>query len=125
MKNGAWVKVGHNQKLLDPPLSLRICSTFGSRLRGFLFTSPPSLGEGLLFEYAYPSRIDTAIHMVGVPFPLAAIWLNSQQRVVDKRIAYPWQIAIIPKQAARYVVECHPQRLDQFIEGERYDFLEG
>lgn len=122
---GAWVKVGHSQKPLNPPLSLRVCRTFGSRLRGFLFSPPPSLDKGLLFCYSRASRFDTGIHMLGVPFPLAVIWLDKGQTVIDKRIARPWQLAIIPKHAAQYVIECHPKRLKDFLEGERVDFLEG
>ncbi len=124
MSIDAWIEVGYGQKPLNPPLSLRVCRTFASRLRGFLFSPPPSLDQGLLFCYPRASRLDTGIHMLGVPFPLGVIWLDERQTVIDKRIARPWQIALIPKQAASYVIECHPQRLNDFFEGQRVDFLE-
>jgi uncharacterized membrane protein (UPF0127 family) len=118
------IKVGRKQQPIDPPLALKICRTFSSRLRGFLFSPPPTLQSGLLFCYSRQSRVDTAIHMVGVPFPLAVIWLDSNRRVVDKRIAQPWQLAIVPSRAAQYVIECHPQREGDFFLGETIDFLE-
>lgn len=124
MDNGTWVKVGRDHKLLDPPLSLRVCRTFGSRLKGFLLSSPPPPERGLLFWYSRPSRMDTAIHMLGVPFPLAVIWLDEHRIVVDKRVARPWQPAIVPERAAQYVIECHPQRFNDFVLGQRYEFLQ-
>jgi len=63
--------------------------------------------------------------MIGVPFCLAVIWLDSERRVVDRRIARPWQIALVPKKAAQYIIECHPQRIEEFSEGHAFEFLEG
>ncbi|MCS6908748.1 MAG: DUF192 domain-containing protein [Anaerolineales bacterium] len=119
-----WVKLGRNRQPLDPPLSLRVCRSFVMRLRGYLFSAPPTFEQGLLFWYLRPGRWNTAIHMIGVPFPLAVIWLNEAQLIVDKRMALPWQVALVPKRAAQYVIECHPQRLIDFSEGEKLDFLE-
>ncbi|MCX8061918.1 MAG: DUF192 domain-containing protein [Anaerolineales bacterium] len=124
MKNGLWVQVRSAQKPIDPPLFLKVCGTFSSRLRGFLFSPPPSFDRGLLFWYSRPSRWDSGIHMLGVPFPLAAIWLDDQRVVIDRRIAHPWQIALIPQKEAQYVIECHPQRLKDFPIGLTLDFLE-
>ncbi|GAB4475104.1 MAG: hypothetical protein Kow0088_11670 [Anaerolineales bacterium] len=123
MSAATWVKIGRNHTPLDPPLALKVCRTFSSRLRGFLFSSSPTPELGLLFWYSHPSRFDTAIHMIGVPFSLAVIWLDDNRKVIDKRIAQPWQFAIIPKSAAQYVIECHPQRECEFVIGEIIDFL--
>ncbi len=123
MTLNGWVKISKNQTALEPPLSLRVCRNFGSRLRGFLFSPPPSYDQGLLFWYPRPSRLDTAIHMIGVPFPLAVIWLDQDCCVVDKRLARAWQIALIPKKAAQYIIECHPNRLKEFLEGDVIAFV--
>lgn len=124
MKDGVWLQVSFAQKPMDPPLWLKVCRTFVSRLRGFLFSAPPSFERGLLFYFSRASRWDSGIHMLGVPFPLAVIWLDSEQVVVDKRIARPGQIALIPRLPAQYVIECHPQRLNDFPVGISIDFLE-
>lgn len=123
MRSPAWVRVWRGKKPLEPQLSLKVCRTFWARGRGFLFSPPPRLDQGLLFWYHWASRMDTSIHMIGVPFPLAVIWLDENRRVVDRKIARPWQFALVPQKAAQYVIECHPERLDDFAEGELIDFL--
>jgi uncharacterized membrane protein (UPF0127 family) len=125
MRSLAWVRVGRDQKPLDPPLSLKVCRTFWARGRGFLLSSPPSADWGLLFWYPQASRLETSIHMIGVSFPLAVIWLDEHRRVVDRKIARPWQFVLVPQKAAQYVIECHPERFDDFTDGELIDFLVG
>lgn len=119
----AWVRVGRGKKPLEPQLSLKVCRTFWSRGRGFLLSPQPPLDRGLLFWYPRASRMETSIHMIGVPFPLAVIWLDKNRRVVDRKIARPWQFALVPQKAAQYIIECHPERLGDFAEGELIDFL--
>jgi uncharacterized membrane protein (UPF0127 family) len=123
MHSTAWVKVGRGQKPFNPPLSLKVCRTFWSRGRGFLLSPPPSLDRGLLFWYPQASRLETSLHMIGVSFKLAVIWLDEHRQVVDRKIAHPWQFALVPQKAAQYVIECHPDRFDDFAEGELIDFL--
>ncbi|PWH17811.1 MAG: hypothetical protein DDG59_07385 [Anaerolineae bacterium] len=123
MASISWIRVGRAQKPFEPPLSLRVCRTFWSRGRGFLFSPPPPPDQGLLFWYSRPSRWDTAIHMLGVSFSLAVIWLDEKRRVVDRKLARPWQVALVPQKAAQYIIECHPTRLDDFHEGEIIDFI--
>lgn len=125
MRSPDWVRVGREREPLEPPLSLKVCRTFWSRGRGYLFLPPPSSSVGLLFWYPQASRLGSSIHMLGVSFPLAVIWLDENRRVVDRKIARPWQIALIPQRAAQFIIECHPQRLDDFSEGELIDFLVG
>jgi uncharacterized membrane protein (UPF0127 family) len=61
--------------------------------------------------------------MLGVSFSLAVIWLDEKRRVVDRKLARPWQVALVPQKAAQYIIECHPTRLDDFHEGEIIDFI--
>lgn len=50
--------------------------TFMSRLRGLMFTSPLQQGEGLLIEPC------TSIHMMFMRYPIDAIFLDKDNRVV-------------------------------------------
>lgn len=78
--------------------------------------------EGLLFVYGRDSRVDTSIHMLFMNFDIAVIWINSSMQVVDKVLAKRWKPAYAPKEAAQYVLEIHPDRLDEFEIGNKVTF---
>ncbi|MFZ5810181.1 MAG: DUF192 domain-containing protein [Chloroflexota bacterium] len=120
----SWVAVSIQGKPPSPALILRVCQTFTSRLRGYLFSKPPEIERGLLFCYERESRLDAAIHMLGVPFPLGVIWLDKNQRVVDKIRALPWKIAYLPTAGSMYIIECHPHRLSDFEIGDDVQWRE-
>ncbi len=70
------------------------------------------------------SRLDSAIHMLGVPIDLAVFWMDNDQRIVDRRLARKWRPLYVPRAPARYVLELSPVRYDDFIVGETLDFEE-
>ena len=106
----AFAVVQNRTHAIDEPPRIRICDTFGSRLRGLMFR--PSLGrnEGLLLVGTHDGRWDAAIHMLMVPFDLAVVWINSGMEVVDRVLARAWHMAYVPARPARYVLELHPDR---------------
>lgn len=87
-----------------------------------MFRSHLDLDDGLLLEITHDSRLDSSIHMFFVPFDLAVIWINSERCVVDKIIARGWHPAYFPAQAARYTLEIHPDRFDNFEVGDKVEF---
>lgn len=117
------VVVQNLSQALQQPLKLKVCNTFMSRLRGFLFSKAPQLGDGLLFCFDRASRLNSAIHMIGVPFPLGVLWLDEKKTVVDKCRARPWGFAFIPKKPAKYVIECSTERLTEFQIGDILQFI--
>jgi uncharacterized membrane protein (UPF0127 family) len=78
--------------------------------------------QGLLLVEARDSRLDSAIHMLFVFMDLAIIWINSKQVVVDTVLARAWRPAYTPRQPAKYILEIHPSRLNQFRIGDRIEF---
>jgi uncharacterized membrane protein (UPF0127 family) len=78
--------------------------------------------EGLLLVGGRDSRLDASIHMFFVPFDLAVFWIDSSLTVVDKVIAKSWKPAYLPKQPARYILEIHPQRWDNYEIGDKVEF---
>jgi len=107
---------------LPSPLHARYCDSFLCRLRGLMFRSNLALDEGLLLVEARESRLATAIHMLFVFMDLAVIWINSEQVVVDTVLARAWRPAYAPHQPARYILEIHPQRLNEFKIGDHIEF---
>ena len=85
----------------------------------------PGPSEGLLLVEARDSRIDTSIHMLFVYMDLAVIWINSGYTVVDTVLARSWRPAYAPRQAARYILEIHPSRLNEFKIGDQVEFQNG
>lgn len=102
----------------------RWCASFLSRLRGLMFRAGLADGEALILVEAADSRAATAIHMFFVPFAIAAIWIDTRQRVVDKVEALPWRPFYAPRAPARYVLEAAPALLDQVSLGDELVFEE-
>jgi uncharacterized membrane protein (UPF0127 family) len=118
------VIVRNLSKGLTRPLRAEYCSSFLCRLRGLTFKRTLPEGESLLLVYHKDSRLDTSIHMLGVPMDLAIAWINSKQVVVDVRLVRHWRLAYLPSQPARYVLEMSPVRLGDFQVGDQVSFEE-
>ncbi len=104
--------------------AVRWCASFGCKLRGLMFRRALEPGEGLLLVESGESRAGTSIHMLFMAFPIAAVWLDANLRVVDKRLAKPWRLAYLPAAPARYILETSPDRLDLFEIGDELAFDE-
>lgn len=107
---------------LPTPLQALYCDSFLCRLRGLMFRSRLAPGQGLLLVEGRDSRLDTAIHMLFVFMDLAVIWINSEKVVVDTVLARAWRPAYAPRQPARYILEIHPDRLNEFKIGDKIEF---
>ena len=101
---------------------IKYCDTFLTQLRGFTLRSRLSREEGLLLVGAQDSRLDSSIHMLFVFFDLTVIWISSDMKVVDKVLAKSWRPAYFAKQPARYVLEIHPERWNDFEIGDTVQF---
>ena len=101
---------------------IKFCDTFMTQLRGFTFRPHLTRDEGLLLVGTRDSRLDSSIHMLFVAFDLAVFWINSEMKVVDKVLAKTWRLAYFSKQAARYVLEIHPDRWGDYEVGDTVQF---
>jgi uncharacterized membrane protein (UPF0127 family) len=78
--------------------------------------------EGLLLVQSKDTRLDAAIHMFFCNFDLAIFWINDQMQVVDRCLARRWRPWYAPKSPARYTVEAHPDRFEDFQIGDSIVF---
>ena len=101
---------------------VRHCASFACRLRGLTFRRTLDDDEGLLLVGKRESRTDTAIHMFFVFFSIAAIWLDSNGRVVDAQLARPFRPLYVPRAPARDVLEGPPAMLEQVRIGDTLHF---
>lgn len=106
------------------PARVEWCDSFLCRLRGLMFRTRLEPDEGLLLVEKRDSRLDASIHMLFVPFALSVIWINADKRVVDKVLAQPWRLAYLPAKPARYILEIHPSRWEEYQIGERVEFAD-
>lgn len=76
---------------------------------------------GLLLVEQRDSRLDTSIHMLFVNFDLAVFWINSNMMVADKIIAKSWRPAYFPKAKAKYTLELHTNRWNDYEIGDEVE----
>jgi len=99
-------------------ITAKYCDTFFSNFKGLMFQKSIADFEGILLVNGRESRIETSIHMFFMNFSIAVIWLDSNYKVVDTCLAKPWRPYYSPSQPARYVLETHPNRLNDFKIGD-------
>ena len=104
---------------LTQPLTVARCEDFRCRFLGLMGRGTLAYDDGLLFRWPREGRVDTAIHMLFMRFPIAVIWLNAAGRVVDARLARPWIDFLVPSAPAQYVLELHADRLAEFRLGDQ------
>ena len=114
--------VNNLKQSLAQPACVGYCDSFLCRLRGLMYSSRLALDEGLLLVQSRDSRLDSSIHMFFVPFDLAVFWINSKMEVVDKVIARSWRPAYFPKIEAKYILEIHPDRFNDYNIGDYVEF---
>ena len=116
------ITIENKNRRIEGALRVKYCDTFLTQLRGFTFRSTLARDEGLILVGKRDSRLDSSIHMFFVPFDLSVIWINSDLQVVDKTLAKSWRPAYFSKQPARYVLEVHPERWEDFQIGDAVEF---
>lgn len=114
-----WVAVWNETRRERLLGRARRCSSLLCRLRGLTFRRTLGDDEGLLLIGRRESRIDAAIHMFFVFFPIAAIWLDRNGRVVDTKLARPFRLAYVPRAPARDVLEGPPTLLERVRIGDQ------
>ena len=116
------ISIENLNRRIDDGLRIKYCDTFLTQLRGFTLRPSLTREEGLVLVGRRDSRIDSSIHMFFVSFDLSVIWINADMQVVDKVLAKSWKPAYFSKLPAKYVLEIHPDRWDNFQVGDRVQF---
>jgi len=114
--------IENKSRVLQTLPRIKYCDTFLTQLRGFTFRPRLSHDEGLLLVGTRDSRLDSSIHMLFVSFDLTVVWINSDMQVVDKILAKSWRLAYFSKKPARYVLEIHPDRWEDYEVGDTVHF---
>jgi len=118
------VIVHNRSRPQDQLVQVRYCDTFLCQLRGLTFRRQLPLDEGLLLVQGRDSRLEAAIHMLGVWFDLTIVWINADMLVVDVRKASSWWSVFVPQFPASYVLEISVDKLRDFRVGDEVYFEE-
>lgn len=118
------VIVHNRSRPQDQLVQVRYCDTFLCQLRGLTFRRQLPLDEGLLLVQGRDSRLEAAIHMLGVGFDLTIVWINADMMVVDVRKARSWRLVYVPQYPASYVLEISVEKLRDFRVGDEVFFEE-
>lgn len=111
-----WIQNLANPNFL--PLHATVYSRFWDKLRGLMFKKTMGDDDSILIDQGLESRINSAIHMLFMNFEITVVWINSQQEVVDVKVAKPWMLACVPQQPARYILETHLKLAESFKPGD-------
>jgi uncharacterized membrane protein (UPF0127 family) len=103
---------------------VRRADSFVTRLRGLTFRRRLEEGEGLWLVGRSESRAEAAIHMFFVFFPIGVLWLDRDNRVMDKMLARPFRPFYAPRSPAIGVLECQPEVLNDVEIGDRIRFAQ-
>ena len=96
---------------------VQVCDTWWSRGRGLMFRR--SLRDDVLwFQLGRSGRLDAAIHMFFVFFPIGVVWLDEAGRVVDQALARPFRPWYAPAKPAAVYVEGPPSILEHCAPGD-------
>lgn len=117
-----YISIENRNRRIEGTLRIKYCDTFLTQLRGLTFRPRLAWDEGLVLVGGRDSRLDSSIHMLFVPFDLSVVWINADMQIVDKVLARPWRPAYFSKKPAKYALEVHPERWDEFQIGDRVQF---
>jgi uncharacterized membrane protein (UPF0127 family) len=119
------IRIENKRQSLPAPIRAVYCESFLCRLRGLMFQSRLAYEEGLLLVEKHDSRLGATIHLLFLTLDLAVIWINSLHVVVDTTLARSWHPFYAPHRPARYILEIHPNRLNEFRIGDQVEFQNG
>ena len=112
------VSVVNRSSPSSTPLKAGVCDTFWLKFRGLMFQKVLDEYSGILLVEKTDNIVNTSIHMLFMNFDIAAIWIDSQNTIVDMKIARRWRPVYKPIAPAKYVLEAHPNRISDFKIGD-------
>jgi len=81
---------------------LKKVETIGQEARGLTFRRKKK-ARALLFEFSKP--VNLKIHSLFVNFSFIAIWLDKDNKIIQKKIINPWRLSIGPRKPFTRLVE--------------------
>jgi hypothetical protein len=84
----------------------RLADSSFKRFKGLMLESRENFNYALVFEMPFESRSASSIHMMFMNFPIDALFLDSEKRIVDiAENLQPWVLNFTPKKPAKFIIE--------------------
>jgi len=112
------VNISNPQSATSIIIKAQYCTSFIGKFKGLMLQRQLPSDKGLLLVEGDNSIINTSIHMFFMLFDIAAIWINSDNIVVDAKLAKKGYPFYFPQKPAKYILECHPTCLNNFHIGD-------
>lgn len=106
--------------------NVKVCETIASRIKGLMFSKKINNDQALVIVNEKESIKNARLHMMFVFYKIDVVWLNKKLEIVDlKEGAVPFTPLIIPKEAAKYVIEMNNGKIkeNKLKTGDRIKFL--
>ncbi|MDD4251033.1 MAG: DUF192 domain-containing protein [Candidatus ainarchaeum sp.] len=103
-------------------LQVRFANDPWQRLKGLMFEDEKNFNYALLFENPSESKINSAVHMIFVFFPIDIIFLNKTKKVVDKITLLPFTPNYTPKKPAQYFIEMPKGKASKIKIGDKIEW---
>ena len=113
------VTIQNHTRPLTAPIRAQNCADFWSKFRGLMLQKSIPIDGGALLAEDKNSRMNASIHMLFMRFDIAAIWIDSDMKVVDVQVARRWRLAYLPAEPARYILEAHVNQAKHFRIGDQ------
>ena len=99
------VKLIYKNKIILPDLKY-VRNIFGL-VGGLMFASKEKVKKGMCLVMLGKSdkKFGVGIHMFFCFYPYDVLFINSDFRVVDKKILTPWSSSYTPKKPVKYIIE--------------------
>ena len=117
-KHQEFVEIS-NESNNSKQLRIKLCNTFGSKLKGLMIQKNLSEDEGIILVNKKGSKVDASIHMMFMNFDLTVLWVDKDLVVVDKVLAKKGVKFYFPKVPAQYVIEVHQNLYHNFSIGDK------
>lgn len=106
--------------------NVKVLESVPSKMRGLMFSKKLVNSQAFVFVNKEESRQESSLHMLFVFYKIDVVWLDKKFEVVDLREGLvPFTPLIIPKKAAKYVIEMRNGKIkeNKLEIGDRLKFL--
>ncbi len=118
-----WGSVINLSRSGEHLIRARWCQSFLCKAWGLTFRRALDEDEGLLLVEHSEGRINTAITMWFMFFPITVAWLDKEFRVVDIKLARPWR-NYLPSAPAKYMLEGPLTMMERLSLGDQLEWVD-
>jgi len=100
-------------------LDVWILENFFERLKGLMLKKNYFKNQAALLINKNENKIESTIHMLFMNFDISVFWLDTFNKIVDKKIAKKWGLIYYPKSKSQKILEAHTEIFDKLQIGDQ------